>query len=305
MATNTLGSGGLNDSSNFFDNFVPELWTKGIRYYWRRNLVFGNLATDWSDVIANGGDSIHIPRINKRTATNKTQGTPIAWTEDTSAEGEDVLYADQHDYAPMLIEKVAQVQASDDLMSKYTNELGYALAKAIDDFYEGILSGTSNVINVGGTAGDDNITKADIAGFISTLAGSDIDWLAGDVYLVLKPSFYASLFKLDDFTRADVIGDSFNYPRVSGFIGAVAGIPIYVTTAVDTGTVGQTNEVFGYLYHKSALNIAFSQLPMVNEQYDIDYLGTKVVVDAIHGAKLIGGSSNADEMKCWKLTNAT
>lgn len=305
MATNTIGSGGLNVENTFFDEFVPELWSEGVRYYWRQNLVFGGLATDWSDVLANGGDTIHIPRINKRTSSTKTQGTAIVWTHDATSEGEDVLYADQHAYAPLLIEKVAQIQASDDLMSKYTNELGYALAKAIDDKLENTLQAVSNTIELGTATGVDDFSKGDIATLVKTLGESDIDWLAGDVYLVLKPSLYSSLFKLDDFARADVIGDSFGYPRVSGFIGSLVGIPVYVSTVVDTGTAGALDEVFGYLFHKSALNVAFSQLPQVTEQFDIDYLGTKVVADAIYGTLLIGGASNADERRAWKIVNGS
>ena len=77
-----LVSGGLNVATTFFDGFVPEMWTEGVRYYFRSNLVLGNLATDWSDVVAGGGDVVHIPRINEHSASTKAQSTAVLtkWT---------------------------------------------------------------------------------------------------------------------------------------------------------------------------------------------------------------------------------
>lgn len=294
-----LGSGGLNDATQFFNSFVPELWSEGVRYYFQRNMVFGGLATDWSDVVAGGGDIVNIPRINEQSSSDKTQGGVIGWTHNTTDESKDQLIIDTHKYSGLLVEDVASVQASDDLMAKYSSELGYALGKSIDDSLEAVLGAGGNTIELGQTTGADEFSKADFATIVQTLLDSDINYLNGDVYMVLKPSLYASLFKLDDFARADVIGDSFNYPRVSGFVGSLVGIPVYVSSAVDT------SGVFGYVFHKSALNIAYSQAPRLQEQYDIDYLGTKVVADTIYGCKLITGTSTANTKRAWSIKNAS
>jgi len=294
-----LGSGGLNNATQFFNSFVPELWAEGVKYYFRKNLVFGGLATDWTSVVEGGGDIVNIPRINEQSAVDKTQGTAIAWTLNTTDEGSDQLIIDQHKAAPMLIEDVAKVQANDDLMAKYSSELGYTLAKQIDASLEGALGGGGNTIELGQTTGADEFSAADFSTIVQTLLDSDIDYLSGDVYMVLKPSLYASLFKLDAFARADVIGSSFNYPRASGFIGSLVGIPVYASSAVDT------SGVFGYVFHKSALNMAFSQAPRLQEQYSIDHLGTKVVADTVYGTKLVTGTSTANTKRAWSIKNAS
>ena len=296
-------SGGMDTATTFFDGFVPEMWTEGVRYYFRSNLVLGNLATDWSDVVAGGGDIVHIPRINEQAASTLAQAAKIGWTANTTAEGKDDLVIDTHAYSAMLLEDVATIQASDDLMAKYSNEMGYALAKSIDTKLEAALSGTSNVLALGNTAGNDKFSKADFGTIVSALAGADVDYLSGNVVMVLKPNLYSSLFELDEFARADAIGNGLASPRYSGFVGKLLGIPVYVSTQVDTGTAGGTTEVFGYVFDKSALNIAFSKQPRLQEQYDIDYLGTKVVTDCLYGTKLIGGTGT-NTKRAWKITNA-
>ena len=59
----------------------------------------------------------------------------------------------------------------------------------------------------------------------------------------------------------------------------------------------------GYLFHKSFSNVAFSQKPRLQDQYDIDYLGTKVVTDAVWGFKGID-NSNPGKRRCWKFLAA-
>ena len=291
-----LGSGGLQTASTMFNSFIPEVWTQGVRYYFQKNLILAGLATDWSDAVTAGGDTVHIPRINEQSSAAKTQGTAISWSHNTTDESKDTLNITSHHYSGLLVEDVARVQASDDLMAKYTMELGYALAKKIEVTVEaGMESAADNSIELATGSSTKKLAKADIGAIIN-----DIDYLDGQTYLVLGPDVYSSLFELDDFARADVIGDSFDYPRISGFIGKLAGVPVYMSNVV--GTASATT--YGYLFHKSFSNIAFSQRPRMQDQYDIDYLGTKVVTDAVYG--WLGKDENtASKRRCWKILDAS
>lgn len=293
--SSVVGSGGLTNTSTMFDNFIPEVWTKGVQYYFPRNLILGSLAMDWSSLVAQSGDKIHIPRINELSTGEKSQGSAVAtWTHNTTAEGEDVLSIDKHTYSGMLVEDIATTQANDDLLSKYTQQMAYALAKKVDEALEAELqSNTTNVIEMSGT-GDTagKIQKGDFSLIVKTLLEADIDYL-NDVYIVLTPAIYSTLFELDDFARADAVGDSLNHPRVNGFIGTMLGMPIYVSNVVGVKAAadGNAGTTKGYVFHKSALNMAYSIAPRTQSQYDIDYLGTKVVTDASYGCKLITGST--------------
>ena len=156
-----LGSGGLQTSATMFNSFIPELWTQGVRYYFQKKLILGALATDWSSVVANGGDTVHIPRINEQAAAAKSQhaGNAITWSDNTTDEGKDTLNITNHHYSALLIEDVARIQANDDLMAKYTLELGYALAKKIEVTVEAMMqSDSSNAFEFDNTAtvGDGN-----------------------------------------------------------------------------------------------------------------------------------------------------
>tara|TARA_Y100000401_G_scaffold55907_1_gene44247 strand:- start:4647 stop:5546 length:900 start_codon:yes stop_codon:yes gene_type:complete len=296
-----IGSGGKANTSTMFNSFVPEVWTQGVRYYFQKNLILAGLATDWSDAVTGGGDTVHIPRINEQSSAAKTQGSAITWSHNTTDESEDVLSINNHHYSGLLVEDIGRVQASDDLMAKYTMELGYALAKKIEITVEaGMESAADNSIELTKSSTSGKIGLADLGTMIKTLAENDIDYLDGNTYLVLSPTSYSSLFELDDFARADVIGDSFNFPRVSGFIGKLGGIPVFLSNVV--GTAAATT--FGYLFHKSFSNLAFSQKPRMQDQYDIDYLGTKVVTDAVYG--WLGKDENAaSKRRCWKLLDAS
>ena len=301
-----LGSGGLQTASSMFNSFIPELWTQGVRYYFQKKLILGALATDWSSVVANGGDTVHIPRINEQAAAAKAQHSAgaISWTNNTTDESKDTLNITNHHYSALLIEDVARIQANDDLMAKYTLELGYALAKKIEVTTEKMMQDDStNAFEFDATAdvGDGGtFGKYTLAKVITGLSESDVDYLDGQVSIVLNPTIYGDLFKTDDFVRHDVIGDKVNdFSRISGYVGKLAGMPVYMSNVVGTANAATK----GYVFHKSFSNIAFSQMPRLQDQYDIDYLGTKVVTDAIYGVKG-KDSATAGERRCWRLISA-
>jgi len=301
MAADKWVSGGLANATTFMDSFVPEMWTDGIRYFFQKKLIMASLATDWSDVVKDGGDQIHMPRINEQSTQAKGQGTAITWASNTTDEGEDVLDIDKHDYSAMLIEDVARIQASDDLMSKYTSEMGYALAKKVDVQVEAALDAAAHTFELSGTGQDDGFHKADLGAVMRTLGQNDIDYLDGSVFLLFSPALYGSLFTSDDFVRADVIGDRAvtSVSRLTGYIGQLAGIPVFTSNVIGTAAAG----TFGFIVQQKGMNIAWSKRPRVQEQYDIDYLGTKVVTDAVWGYKAV--SENTDgKRKLWKIVNA-
>jgi|10_taG_2_1085330.scaffolds.fasta_scaffold19138_2 hypothetical protein len=302
MAITGVVGGGLTNASTFFNSFIPEVWTEGIRYYFQKNLILAGLSTDWSDQVSNSGDTIHMPRINEQSADSKSVHTAISWSTNATDESKDDLVVDKHHYAGMLIEDVARVQASDDLMAKYTQELGYALAKKIEVTVEaGFETYADNSIELAASS-TGIMAKADLGTMIKTLAQNDIDYLDGNTYLVLSPTTYAGLFSSDDFVRADAIGDSnmSSFSRITGFCGKIGGLPVFLSNVVGTASAA----TYGYLFHKSFNNIAFSVQPRVQNDYDIDYLGTKVVTDAVWG--WMGKDENtASSRRCWKILDAS
>ena len=87
------------------------------------------------------------------------------------------------------------------------------------------------------------------------------------------------------------------------------GMPVYLSNNIsstnhndavdsDDGALTNGNVLGGFLLHKSALGIAYSKMPVVNSEYDIDYIAHKLVVDVIYGAKLL---QEASQTKCWGI----
>ena len=108
--------------------------------------------------------------------------------------------------------------------------------------------------------------------------------------LILNPTLYASLFRIDDFIHISktAVADVPN-----GLVGQVMGMDVYLSNnisstnanaAVDSadGALTDGNVLGGFLLHNSALGIAYSKL-----------LG-----DYIGGAKLV---QDASQTKCWGI----
>jgi hypothetical protein len=71
--------------------------------------------------------------------------------------------------------------------------------------------------------------------------------------------------------------------KVYGFNMLMSPNVTTASTDFDSGGGTDNKTPHGYVVHKSALHIAFSQTARLQTQYDVDFLGTKVVADAIFG----------------------
>ena len=61
--------------------FIPEIWGDAIAASFKKSLVLGNIARDYSDLITGGGDKINIPTQQfVADAVAKTTGEPVDFT---------------------------------------------------------------------------------------------------------------------------------------------------------------------------------------------------------------------------------
>ena len=297
---NITAAGGLQDSGveASLQNFIPEIWGASIMDYMTKNLVFANLATDQSGLVANGGDRIHMPKHTELTASD-TYGTAtvetlidtnLAFAKTSAIEDSYTLDINQAIHSAIAITDVANVQTSYDVMNLYTSKLGYALAKKIDA-YVGIklfeevaynyANGTDdgdqagNTVEINGTHDAYTITTAGVSNMIEAIHTNDSnleDWT-----LVLVPKCYAALFQLGDFARYDGVGTSLGteVPFVSGYAGKLAGVNVVV------------NNNFQH-YGAGSATQAASSTPVVNwtsnsiSDESEKLLGFLVHKDAIH-----------------------
>ena len=289
----TGGMLGAAHTTSTADDFVPELWSDGIYRYFERGTVFKGLVEDYSSLVKSFGDTVNIPQIDFDASSDKAINTLV--TYDATATTVTQLAIDKHKYNAMLFEDILLIQANADLVAKYSQMFGEALARALDADIWAELDGLNVSVALG--SGDDNLSDADFQAALASLGENDIPYMDGQCAMVVNPTMMADI--LDPaagvsrgFWRADAGGGSAGSILATGgskgFMGKLFGIDVYMSNTISSsGSV-----CCGAIFHKSAAVCAVQQGVRVQSEYSIDALGTKVVADTIYGAKLIDSSSN-------------
>ena len=287
----TGGMLGAAHTTTTADDFVPELWSDGIYRYFERGTVFKALIEDYSSLVKGSGDTVNIPQIDFDASSDKAANTLV--TYDATVTTVTQLAIDKHKYNAMLFEDILQIQSNADLVSKYTQMFGEALARALDADIWGELDG----INEGAVHADDTMSDAQFQSALANLGENDVPYMDGGCSLVVNPTLMADI--LDpaagisrNFWRADASGDGsvLNQGGTKGFMGRLFGINVYMSNSISTA--GTSSTTSGAIFHKSAAVCAVQQGVRVQAEYSVDALGTKVVADTIYGVKLVDSASN-------------
>ena len=283
--------------------FIPEIWADAVRASFKKNLIMGNLATDYSALLVNGGDKVNVPSVaDVADAATKAPHVPVNYTNAT----EDSLQIDAttHQYASAMVEDMGVVQSSSDLLTMYSDSIGYKLALGVEVAVEAALALTTECINIAGNTVAKTIDAATLAHMSKVVMENDCP--LNECTLVLNPTLYSSLFRIDDFIHVSKTATA-DVPN--GMVGQVMGMDVFLSNNItstnhndavdsDDGALTNGNVLGGFLLHKSALGIAYSKMPVVNSEYDIDYIAHKLVGDTIYGAKLL---QDASQTKCWGI----
>ena len=259
--------------------FIPELWSEGVYRYFEKALTLKPFFDDYSSLVQGRGDTLHIPTIQEVASADKSANTSVDYT--ANVETTISLSIDQHKYAAKLFEDIAMVQANEQLFDKYAQSMAYALAKAVDTKIEALLQtiGTTQTL-----AADNSMSNADVETALGTLMSNDIP--ADECAFFVNPLIYADLLNSKAFVTnnsgAGVGFGNVNPVMTTGQVGELFGIPVMTSSLIPTTT--STGIEAGYLVHKSAIAVAVQQNIRVQSEYDVSYLGTKVVADVIYGA---------------------
>jgi len=279
--------------------FIPEMWGDAIRSTFKKNLVLGALANDYSSLVSGSGDKIHIPTFaDVADAAAKTQYDAVTYANNT--EVEITMDINQHYYTAAMVEDMSKVQANSDLLGGYADSIGYKLALHLEDALAAKLSTSTRAINMdnGDATVDRQLSRARIVAIVRHLYKVGIN--PEDCVMVLSTRLYASLFNLDDFVHAEKIALA-NFP--TGTVGTVMGIPVIVSPrihrnliaagAVDEAGGNIDDDLYpgGFVIQKSGLMVAYSKYPTANAEYDMDYIAHKLVTDVVYGCGLLHDAS--------------
>ena len=283
--------------------FIPEIWSQAVRASFKKNLVMANVGTDYSSLVTAGGDTVNIPSVaDVADAATKAPHVPVNYTNAT--EDSIALALTSHKYASAMVEDMGVVQSNSDLLSMYSDSIGYKLALGFETEIETALALTTECINIAGNTIAKTIDAATLAHISKVVMENDCP--LSECTLVLNPTLYASLFRIDDFIH---ISKTNTANVQNGLVGSVMGMPVVLSNNItstnhndavdsDDGALTNGNVLGGFLVHNSALAYGFSKAPTVSSEYDIDYIAHKLVGDYIGGAKLV---QDASQTKCWGI----
>ena len=284
-------------------DFIPELWSDEVIAGYKKNLVVGNLV---SKIAHKGkkGDTIHIPKPTRGSATAKSANTAVSIQSDTHSKVD--LSINKHYEYSVLIEDITEVQALNSLRRFYTDDAGYALATQVDtDLFtltEALQSGT-----VGGTGANSwetawttdsagtgielytgnasnarDITDAAIRALILKLDNADVPM--DNRSMIIPPKCANDLLGISRFTEQQFIGSG-DAIR-TGKIGMIYGVDVFISSNCPTAslsTAPYNTDRVGVLMHKDALALVEQMSVRSQTQYKQEYLGDLFTSDTIYG----------------------
>ena len=272
MANTTITTSAVNKKAMLADAVLASL---------ERQLVWENTVdSSFSDMVKGGGGQVlTVPKATEPSASSKSVGSDVTYGADTH--GSFTITVDQHKYIAKQIETSSQIWTQPSMFAMETNQFGFALAKAVDDYIESLAEGdTGSVSDLGA---DNTFTSALIRTGMASLMSADVPF-DGNVFLTVNPDSYASILAISDFVDASKYGNA--QPVQSGVLGKLYGIEVRYSNSI-SGT-GDGDEA-GYLYHRSAIAFARAMDVKVEMDYSVTALADQVVAHTIYGGALAFG----------------
>ena len=288
--------------------FIPEIWSDEIIAAYEKSLVLANLVNRMP-MTGKKGDTIHIPKPTRGSASAKSAETQV--TLIAATESEVTVTVDKHYEYSRLIEDITDVQALSSLRQFYTSDAGYALAKQVDD----------DLFTLGKRLGDDNGSGSDwvhsnsyfmdastglTAYAVDTVTTSDIftdaafreaikelddaDVPMDQRFFVIPPSVVETIRGITRYNSSDFVSGQ---PTVNGNIGSLYGIQIYVSTncpVIETAadnSVSAVDTKAGILGHRDAMVFAEQMGVRTQTQYKQEYLGDLFTADTLYGIQVL------------------
>lgn len=247
---------------------VPEVWAEKQTEAFKAKLEAVKFFADFSDLVVNGGDTIHLPNATAMAAHTKTNGSAITLNQWTETEA--TLTVNTWTECSVGIEEreVLQLKRSYKLQGNYYTESAYAVAKAYDAAVVACFSSFSNSVGSSTAA----IADSNILAALATLGTKDVP-LEDCAFFFHPAVFYSQIWALEKFT-SDIYVEG--KPVETGRVGRLYGIPVFITTQIAnvSGTTGRVN----FLGHKDAIaHAAFERFVSAVDEYESPEKGMIIV----------------------------
>lgn len=286
------------------DVFIPEIWSDEVIAAYKKNLVLANLVRKMS-FKGKKGDTLHIPKPTRGTATLKAANTAVTIQADTETEVQ-VLINRHFEYS-RFIEDIVEVQALAGLRSFYTEDAGYALAKQVDDdlinLGKAFGNGTSTFVHsnsfyIDATTGltayaEDTVIAADVftdAGFRKLIQlMDDADVPMDGRKFAIPPSLRNAIMGETRYNSSDFVDGR---GVQTGQIGSLYGVDIFVSSNMPVIETDANNSVGGDIkaalfFHTDTMVLAEQLGVRSQTQYKQDFLATLYTADTLFGTKVV------------------
>ena len=271
------------------DVFIPEIWSKETQKATEATLVLANLVKRFDSDVADGGDTLHVPKVSNISAYAKAANTQVTLNAPTEASFD--MSINRHFESSYLVEDRLSTQAAYKVLEQYSPKAGYAVAVQMDSDIAGLYSGLSQTVGNSTT----DITDANIVRAIQYL--DDANAPQSERYFVLKPSGLAHIRQIQKFSEYQMLGVT-PTPIVSGglaqaggavrrvgpngFLGTIYNLEVYMSTNLVEES-GTSDTVHNLIFQKEAFALAVQKKARMQFQYKQEYLGTLATTDAIWG----------------------
>ena len=298
------------DSTSIVNNtaaatFIPEIWSDEVIAAYKKNLVLANLVRKMS-FKGKKGDTLHIPKPVRGSATAKAANTAV--TIQANTESEVQVLVNKHFEYSRFIEDITAVQALSSLRSFYTEDAGYALAKQVDDelFQLGKAFGDSdgadwvhsNAYFIDSSTGltayaVDTVASGDVftdAGFRALIQKmDDADVPMDGRFFAIPPSIRNAIMGEARYNSSDFVDGR---GVQNGQIGTLYGIEIFVSSNCPVIETNAANDAGGdikaaILAHRDTMVLAEQVGVRSQTQYKLDYLSTLYTADTLFGTKVV------------------
>jgi len=307
------GSTSIVNSTNAA-TFIPELWSDEIIAAYKKNLVLANLVNKMS-MVGKKGDTLHIPKPTRGSATAKAANTAVTIQADTESEVQ--ISIDKHFEYSRFIEDIVDVQALDSMRRFYTDDAGYALALQLDDdlynlglrFGDGTATDPtdpanwehSNAYYVNAALGiatyaDDTMEDTDV---FTDLAFRQLIKLMDDQdtpmdgrFIIIPPSARRDILGIDRYNSSDFVTTG---GVNNGQIGSLYGVDVYVSSNVpvietatqNTATTSVNDTRGAILAHRDTMVLAEQMGVRTQTQYKQEYLADLMTADTLYGVQVL------------------
>jgi N4-gp56 family major capsid protein len=223
------------------------------------------------------GKTVTVPRYPVQSAAAVTEGDEVSNTA-VSTDGATLTVTTAA--IRTMVTDLSVAASSSNVVADLGQLFGNALARKIDADLLALFSGFASSVG----AADASLSAATIAKAVATLRGAGVP--ADALACVISPWVaYDLKANLTNTFANPNAGDLQNEAMRSGFVGMLAGVPVYESGNLDNN--GTAGDFVGGLFHRDALGLAIVADINIETQRRSSYLGDDIVASAYYGVGTI------------------